>query len=416
MKQRLILKIAFALALVFVFPILSSCGAGDKFDAHDPAAYGTPVDDGFIYFADDHLIKRVDIAGRRVSVVCPDPVCTHDTPECPVFHKYNLVVSHDRQRLYFTGAARTGKRDGEDYTDYDPDCNLYMYDLISGEVTLVYENDYTVEDFGDFDVMRANGEIWSVSEAFGYLYFLASELREQTLDDGGTAWHYTYSLYRFDPFTGETRKLTEQTWEQPDIMLVGADTDSGRLLWSGDEEFSTLPDFTDREGCDIDPYPTFGGCRYRYETDWSKNESELYRVNEETGERETVMSGENLIFSASPSGDGFLYKTSLNVVDLYDDYIAGRGLPTDGIWHISYDGQKRQLYKAGAGYFVGLPSDGIMTTEQTNAGDWVMVYGYYISDVSVKTEPPLDPVTEYAHRYITLLNVKTGENFNIQLY
>ncbi len=406
----------FALSAAAAVLAASLFGCAPGSGPHDIGEYKTPVDDGFIYFEDDHLIKRVDIEGRRVSVVCPDPVCTHDTPECPVFHKYNLVVSHDRQRLYFTGAARTGKRDGAEFTDYDPKCNLYMYDLISGEVTLVYENGYTVEDFGDFDVMRANGEIWSVSEAFGYLYFLASELREETLDNGGTTWHYTYSLYRFDPFTGETGKLTEQTWEQPDIRLVGADTDSGRLLWGGAEDFSTLPDFTDREACDIDPYPTFDGWRYRYETDWSKNEGELYRVNGEMGERETVMSGENLIFSASPAGDGFLYKTSFDVNELYDAHTANRELPTDGIGHISFDGQKRQLYKAEAGYFVGLPNDDIMTTEQTNAGDWVMVYGYYISDISVTIEPPLDPVTEYAHRYITLLNVKTGESFNIQLY
>ena len=206
--------------------LLFSCDSAPSADSRDMSEYYVfRSSDGFPLSDSVREPVKISPVSGAVTSVCIDPLCPHDSPECPLYGLQSAAVSGNR--LYgvwgeITAAKESGERSGH--------IEIRAYDMESGEMKKLasYEDDVLL--------LGANNNS---------VYYAAVLYEEET--DG-----FRYALFRSDDRKTVELRLTRayrsgegavETGDFPSIYAF----DGSRILWyapgeTGYEFYATDPD------------------------------------------------------------------------------------------------------------------------------------------------------------------------------
>ena len=180
------------------------------------SADGQPIADGV-----NHPVKINPVTGA-VTSVCVDPLCSHDSADCPLYGIQSAMVSGSRM-YYVAGslsvAQKTGERSGH--------CEVRAYDMTNGTVKKLAQSEDAILLLGAYR---------------DAVYYAAAVYEDET--DG-----FRYALFRADdrkttelPLAHEYRSVSASmnTGDLPSIYTFDGD----RILWyapgeNGYEFYST---------------------------------------------------------------------------------------------------------------------------------------------------------------------------------
>ena len=124
--KRIFKFIALILALIM---LMTSCTGGENSDETDA---GTTTDNTeekedtrFLYTIEGGRLVCYDVVEQKETIVCPDPLCEHDTEDCTASDVYLVHITDDYIAIV---------KEVDDGWEY----NLYLYDLTSGEISTTY--------------------------------------------------------------------------------------------------------------------------------------------------------------------------------------------------------------------------------------------------------------------------------------
>ena len=360
----------------------------DNNDTDTPYGYST---DGCIYLDSGNLICRIDTEERRMSVVCPDPVCEHSDDNCVARGKTQLTVCGDV--LYFTGGSGIGH-------GWEQASDLYMYDLKEGSARIIFHID---------------GAVRHPRQIGHYVYFTAGEYVDERIEnEDGSISVITSSLwdaYRYDIKTDKTEKLSSQHLDCDYADIDDYDAESKRIYWS----MVNYPISTDLDFGDVrieeSPYGfAFGDWEYAIDFDLTNYSWKAERLNINTKEIELLFTGASVPV-ISPSADGMLY--TLYEVDGNGNR-EKHGEVEDIVRFYSFAEETSKIvYEAPD----ELNLDGVNNPEMGNNEcfeDWIVVGCHYYADEYFEYDDDENEFIAATEYYILVLNVETGENFIIK--
>ena len=125
-RNTVLKRVLFYLILALLF---FSCGSKPFEDSHDMSAYYMFRSSEGYHLSDSarEPIKINPVTGE-VSFVCIDPLCIHDSPDCPLYEIQSAVISGIR--LFFVSEEMSSSRKG-DRKGY---CEIREYDMVNGEI------------------------------------------------------------------------------------------------------------------------------------------------------------------------------------------------------------------------------------------------------------------------------------------
>ncbi len=233
MMRRMTRMIVLWAALILLLGSCSPAGvSGDNPVSDTPIARPRLQDalsyhDGYLYFSADTVL-RCSVTTGTLTSLCSDPLCFHDTEECPFFMVGTTPEIHGT-RLFYEGV------DTENYT-----YPWYVYDLEDGTRKRILEE----AELGSFPTLHR-----------GRLYYRRNILREG--EPEGDLASYDQVLFCLDAETLEKRQLcvlgrADET--EPDAIV---EYFGDRILWQhGSEWYTTDLDGGDRKAfgafCDIE--------------------------------------------------------------------------------------------------------------------------------------------------------------------
>lgn len=182
-------------AMLFALP---SCGGQNN----EPD--GKTYTDNYVYTmwkpsdTSAHTLYRIDVLSATGTPVCPDPLCGHDTNECP-FYSINTAGS---------GIAGSGIYYLRGSVPMKYCRQVCRFDLESGKLAILYENSAaTIARLFVFD---------------DYVYFL------ELVGDGKESPTYTFRLMRYSIRDGKTTDLGNTGAAKNTDIYASVD---GRLYW-----------------------------------------------------------------------------------------------------------------------------------------------------------------------------------------
>lgn len=370
-------------AMLFALP---SCGGQNN----EPD--GKTYTDNYVYTmwkpsdTSAHTLYRIDVLSATGTPVCPDPLCGHDTNECP-FYSINTEGS---------GIAGSGIYYLRGSVPMKYCRQVCRFDLESGKLAILYENSAaTIARLFVFD---------------DYVYFL------ELVGDGKESPTYTFRLMRYSIRDGKTTDLGNTGAAKNTDIYASVD---GRLYWedAGGAEtyFSTDIDGKNRMDGDRLPDRTRSG-NYSVMTENIQVIDRAY-INMYTCDvvSKNLTSGEtSVIVRNNPSfpmiydGKVFYYrfqKEPLLIGDIVDEDSVERKKIFDArgteLYVCDFDGQNDRLLCdiAGSGYLFGI----------TNSMLWSSGNGEYYCTTLISYRQSEDGQTvERGENAIVVINVKTG--------
>lgn len=370
-------------AMLFALP---SCGGQNN----EPD--GKTYTDNYVYTmwkpsdTSAHTLYRIDVLSATGTPVCPDPLCGHDTNECP-FYGINTAGS---------GIAGSGIYYLRGSVPMKYCRQVCRFDLESGKLAILYENSAaTIARLFVFD---------------DYVYFL------ELVGDGKESPTYTFRLMRYSIRDGKTTDLGNTGAAKNTDIYASVD---GRLYWedAGGAEtyFSTDIDGKNRMDGDRLPDLTRSG-NYSVMTENIQVIDRAY-INMYTCDvvSKNLTSGEtSVIVRNNPSfpmvydGKVFYYrfqKEPLLIGDIVDEDSVERKKIFDArgteLYVCDFDGQNDRLLCdiAGSGYLFGI----------TNSMLWSSGNGEYYCTTLISYRQSEDGQTvERGENAIVVINVKTG--------
>ncbi len=370
-------------AMLFALP---SCGGQNN----EPD--GKMYTDNYVYTmwkpsdTSAHTLYRIDVLSATGTPVCPDPLCGHDTNECP-FYSINTEGS---------GIAGSGIYYLRGSVPMKYCRQVCRFDLESGKLAILYENSAaTIARLFVFD---------------DYVYFL------ELVGDGKESPTYTFHLMRYSIRDGKTTDLGNTGAAKNTDIYASVD---GRLYWedAGGAEtyFSTDIDGKNRMDGDRLPDLTRSG-NYSVMTENIQVIDRAY-INMYTCDivSKNLTSGEtSVIVRNNPSfpmiydGKVFYYrfqKEPLLIGDIVDEDSVERKKIFDArgteLYVCDFDGQNDRLLCdiADSGYLFGI----------TNSMLWSSGNGEYYCTTLISYRQSEDGQTvERGENAIVVINVKTG--------
>ncbi len=240
-----------------------------------PAADNT----GLVY-----TLKRINPETGIVTEVCPDPLCSHNTSDCPFYGLDTLPVGFADGKIFYRRSWITGV-DGEagtvDYYSAD-----VVYDTVSGKLT---------------ELINLNGEGGGiVSELYTdtHRYWYVWQWDKNDPDTG--AYYLTRAAYD----TLKTEFLAEISFDEARFVGYADDTlyfTNGRVLYATDKQFENRRDIAEAN-------LRYGSCFFGGDSVYFINDDDrVFRILLTTGEMtdlgiraETMAVTENYIYYTSP--------------------------------------------------------------------------------------------------------------------
>ena len=370
-------------AMLFALP---SCGGQNN----EPD--GKTYTDNYVYTmwkpsdTSAHTLYRIDVLSATGTPVCPDPLCGHDTNECP-FYGINTVGSGIvGSSIYYLRGSVPMKYCRQ----------VCRFDLESGKLAILYENSAaTIARLFVFD---------------DYVYFL------ELVGDGKESPTYTFRLMRYSIRDGKTTDLGNTGAAKNTDIYASVD---GRLYWedAGGAEtyFSTDIDGKNRMDGDRLPDRTRSG-NYSVMTENIQVIDRAY-INMYTCDvvSKNLTSGEtSVIVRNNPSfpmvydGKVFYYRFQeepLLIGDVVDEDSGERKKIFDArgteLYVCDFDGQNDRLLCdiSDSGYLFGI----------TNNMLWSSGNGEYYCTTLISYRQSEDGQTvERGNNAIVVINIKTG--------
>lgn len=370
-------------AMLFALP---SCGGQNN----EPD--GKTYTDNYVYTmwklsdTSAHTLYRIDVLSATGTPVCPDPLCGHDTNECPFYGINTEGSGIDGSGIYYLRGSVPMKYCRQ----------VCRFDLESGKLAILYENSAaTIARLFVFD---------------DYVYFL------ELVGDGKESPTYTFRLMRYSIRDGKTTDLGNTGAAKNTDIYASVD---GRLYWedAGGAEtyFSTDIDGKNRMDGDRLPDLTRSG-NYSVMTENIQVIDRAY-INMYTCDvvSKNLTSGEtSVIVRNNPSfpmiydGKVFYYrfqKEPLLIGDIVDEDSVERKKIFDArgteLYVCDFDGQNDRLLCdiADSGYLFGI----------TNSMLWSSGNGEYYCTTLISYRQSEDGQTvERGENAIVVINVKTG--------
>ena len=331
-------------------------------------------------------LYRINVLNATGAPVCPDPLCGHDTNECPFYGINTEGSGIVGSSIYYLRGSVPMKYCRQ----------VCRFDLESGKLAILYENSAaTIARLFVFD---------------DYVYFL------ELVGDGKESPTYTFRLMRYSIRDGKTTDLGNTGAAKNTDIYASVD---GRLYWedAGGAEtyFSTDIDGKNRMDGDRLPDLTRSG-NYSVMTENIQVIDRAY-INMYTCDvvSKNLTSGEtSVIVRNNPSfpmiydGKVFYYrfqKEPLLIGDIVDEDSAERKKIFDArgteLYVCDFDGQNDRLLCdiADSGYLFGI----------TNSMLWSSGNGEYYCTTLISYRQSEDGQTvERGENAIVVINVKTG--------
>ena len=351
-----------------------------------------PYTDNYVYTmwktpdASVSTLYRINVINAAGTPVCPDPLCGHDTNECPFFSINTTGSGIVGSSIYYLRGSVPMKYCRQ----------VCRFNLESGKLEILYENNAaTIARLFVFE---------------DYIYFL------ELTDDGKDSPIYAFRLMRYGIRDRKTVDLGN-TGAQKNVDIY--DCVGGRLYWedAGDAEtyFSTDIDGKNRMDGDRLPDRTRSG-NYSVMTENIQVIDRAY-INMYTCDvvSKNLTSGEtSVIVRNNPSfpmvydGKVFYYRFQeepLLIGDVVDEDSGERKKIFDArgtkLYVCDFDGQNDRLLCdiAGSGYLFGI----------TNSMLWSSGNGEYYCTTLISYRQSEDGQTvERGNNAIVVINVKTG--------
>ena len=246
------------------------------------------VNNRFIFQLDNYLLKRYDLVSRKVSVVCPDPLCEHGE-EC-IANKVSSVTITDKFVFFHRG-----------FVAVDDASGYYVYDIEKNTIEAME---------------RGSNHIYLIKN---YAYFSD---KDPVYDDTGELIERVSNLYRYDTKTKKTEKISSEPIAG--IAMVVKYTDS-EIYWNmftnmGGEFYITDYNFENKREWSYEEYieyceqkNTVGG--YTLENDWIHPEGTIgsgmkIELIDRKGNKELIAEySAGLRWDNIENRTGFIYQT-----------------------------------------------------------------------------------------------------------
>ena len=385
------------LSVLIAFPFLS-CGK-DRIDIEQYAK-------NYIHI-NETVPLRVNVKTAVATPLCPDPLCSHDSDNCPFYQANSAWMPVMGQYIYFLSGYGYEKEHHYNYST-----RLCRFDLISGKREVLFEPE--------------DRTLTSLSAFGGYVYFNCvsfEEIREAAPDQAegySVSVKRSFHIYRYDPTKDAVECLSDEAYDNFHEAYAMRDD---RIYWnsysSALSDYSTDLDYKQLreesgemvsgrmyneyiyslENLDFISYPgNFPLYIYR-----------LNRTNTDTGETAVVLDRfggwpilheDNILFTK--------YNESLDIVGYVVNDETGERNPVYDSWGSRYyicnaDGSGERLLcdVRDVGYL--LPAYQLSVSNDIAKGDHIIIRG-----LRHIYEEGTDTILNQAYDYL-LINIKTGE-------
>lgn len=308
------LKIKILIFCILSILLLSSCNK--NIDLNNNYFYQVCYNNGNIIFL------KYNIITGSATPVCNDPLCSHDSDECP-FYGISYDFAIDGQYIYYT-KEMIGKNNTYKYS-------LIKYDMLNDSINILYESNDMLSQLFIFD---------------DYLYFWNSIYVNGVLGA---------NLIKYNLKSQNYISLTETPSEYRELKYA---IESGRIYWIDIFNtgicFSTDPNYKDRKVSNLKGQ-IYNGYAYIIESQNDKNKI-LTRVNIDTYKKKTICDDIaefkiyfNKIFYLKYAENPKLIGSYEDGTEVYDKY--------DGkVYMMDLDGQNLKLLCSLSGHFINTMS------------------------------------------------------------
>lgn len=156
--------------------------------------------DGYIYFlfknknakysANSYILMRYNPATNNFTYVCADPLCVHESPDCPLFGM-NFSFYIYNNKVYFRRAYMYMRRKSDGTPDYlETYVGFCSYDMTSQKPTAY--NEIKNAELSDIDYTEYGRSIYTENYRFYYEYVYDENIKK-----------HVFSICRMDLDTGE---------------------------------------------------------------------------------------------------------------------------------------------------------------------------------------------------------------------
>ncbi|MCD7776293.1 MAG: hypothetical protein LUH54_02850 [Firmicutes bacterium] len=252
-----------ALILAFVM-MITSCSADNKAEESETTdSSSTAAASRFLYTTEGKKLVRYDVVEHKEIVACPDPLCEHDTEDCPV-SKISLV--------HITSEYIAFVKEIFD----DETCELYLYDLSDGSIATIATG------------MSQIYYPW-VSANRDYVFYTASVL---LFDDNGNSTDEIWYAYRYNIESGELETINGnekiatgyRVIEDSGNSLVWYDMLAG-MYYTSDYDFGNFEEY-DFIGETVCGYYIYSDIKWTEYDDYYRT---VYKEDIESGEVEQIL-------------------------------------------------------------------------------------------------------------------------------
>ncbi|MCD7776168.1 MAG: hypothetical protein LUH54_02195 [Firmicutes bacterium] len=256
MKYKLIIVLILSFTMM-----ITSCTNRESLKGENTTYKEDNNESRFLYTIESGKLVRYDVVEHKEIVACPDPLCEHDTEDCPVSGISNFV--------HFTSDYIAYVKDGFADSSYIPYAEVYIYNLDSGVITTM---------------LTGASQIYYpwISDDHEHVFFCAAVYE---WDNSGNSTGEIWSSYRYDIISGELEILDENLGQGYRII----DDTGSKLLWYTSEgasyfwtdyEFGNVEEY-DYPGDTVCGYYVYSDIQYTEHGDYYRT---MYRKSIETGE------------------------------------------------------------------------------------------------------------------------------------
>ena len=339
--------------------------------------------DNYLYTMIGSVLYRISPYSASVVPVCPDPLCFHNTSECPFYKVDDSSVVTVGKYIYYL-------KDGNGWGEYSE--KLCRFDRESGQFEVVYDPE--------------EGSLLDLSLNSDEFYFNLAYI-DKNLQN-------TFDICRLELSDGSVEILTDEPTKQSHQFVTEKD---GRLywhVWETNSYYSTDGEYKNRvDGDSTDKIEKVSGdYYYRFETNGVYKDTNAYcfkltAVN--------MVSGEEILISDEIASVPVIYGGKIVYAKHGESKYLGLYLYEDS------DEPKEYYDRCGGKYYICDP-DGSNERLLCNidisgceimwhstmlirdgVGDWIAVEAYQ------HTEPDENGIIERDDNVYLLINIVSGE-------